>query len=161
MLMTTDIVRQQTNELSFISLFCVIILMLYSFILMMGDDAMTHNVEWLVPGRVIEARIFEEASDEVLLALDPELNAMLDTASQPVHILMDVRNMKVYPSAQTTIKLKYYKHPQLGRLLMIGLAANPILRFLSALVGRGMGIQIKDFPSREAAQAYLTMVERV
>lgn len=122
---------------------------------------MAYSIEWFVPGRVIEVTLSEIASDEVILALDNDLTAAMDTALQPVHIIVDPQNMKVYPSAQTAMKLKYYKHPNMGRLIVIGLMANPIIRFLGTLIGRTTGLRMKDCSSREEAHAYLKSIEKI
>lgn len=122
---------------------------------------MSYILSWLVPNRVIEMVLPSNANDDaVLAALDAEINVMLDTASQPVHVMLDVRTMKEYPSASTAMKMKYYKHPKLAQLIIIGLTANPVLRFLGGLVGKGVGIQMRDFGSREEALAYLASLER-
>ena len=122
---------------------------------------MSYKLSWLVPGRVIELTLPVLSNDDALMqSLDTEMKVMLDTASQPVSILVDLRSMKEYPSASAAMKMTYYKHPNTERLIVVGMGSNPILRFLGGLVGRGIGIQIKDFTTREEAQAYLTSVER-
>lgn len=122
---------------------------------------MTYTIDWLVPGRVLEAVIVEEVSEQALLDSDHVINEMLDTASQPVHFLIDVRQMKTHPSAQTTFKLTYYKHRNMGHFLIIGFSMNPMLRFLNTLVGRAVGFKVKDFKTRDEAIAYLTTIEKV
>ena len=122
---------------------------------------MSYKLSWLVPGRVIELTLPVLSNDDALMqAVDVEMKVMLDSASQPVSILIDLRSMKEYPSASAAMKMTYYKHPNTERLIVVGMASNPILRFLGGLVGRGVGIQIKDFTTREEAQAYLTSLER-
>lgn len=122
---------------------------------------MSYKLSWYIPGRVIDMALPALSNDEALmLALDDEMNAMLDTASQPVSIIIDVRTMQEFPLASVAMKLKYYKHQNTSRLIVIGLSTNPILRFLGSLVGRGVGIQIKDFGSREEAIAYLGTLEQ-
>jgi len=122
---------------------------------------MSYKLSWYIPDRVIDMALPALSNDEAMMqALDAEMIVMLDTASQPVNILIDLRTMQEYPSASVAMKLKYYKHQNTGRLIVIGMTANPMLRFLGGLVGRGVGIQIKDFGSREEAIAYLGTVER-
>jgi hypothetical protein len=41
------------------------------------------------------------------------------------------------------------------------MTSNPILRFLGSLIGRGIGLQIKDFTTMEEARAYLATVEKM
>ena len=120
---------------------------------------MTYKIDWFTPNHVIEAVLPENADDAFILKLDNDLNTMLDTASQPVHIIMDTRGVKSYPSAPMAMKVKYYKHARLGRLVLLGLPSNPVVRFLSTLVGKTVGIQIKGFATREEAHAYLASVE--
>lgn len=122
---------------------------------------MTYKLSWLVPGRVIEMLLSELPNNEALLkAMDTEVKAMLDTASQPVNILIDLRSMKEYPSPSIAMKMTYYQHQNTNRLIVIGMTANPILRFLGGLVAHGVGIQIKDFATREQALAYLGTLEQ-
>ena len=122
---------------------------------------MTDKTSWLAPERVVEIMLPEVIDNAFIDAVDPEVNAMLEMASQPVHILVDTRHIKKYPSAQTSMKLSYYKHPRMGVLVMIGLTANPVLRFLGSLVARGAGIKIKDFSTRDEALAYLKAMEQI
>jgi hypothetical protein len=122
---------------------------------------MTYKIAWLVPDRVIDVMLPEECTDSAIAQFDADLMIMLDAASQPVHVLVDVRSMKVYPSAQASMKMSYYKHPKLKRIFVIGLTSNPIIRFLGSLVARGAGIQLRDFVSREEALAYLAAVEKI
>jgi hypothetical protein len=122
---------------------------------------MSYKLSWFIPGRVIDMVLPVHSNDEALMqALDAEMIGMLDIASQPVNILIDLRTMKEFPSASVAMKMRYYKHQNTGRLIVIGMTANPMLRFLGGLVGRGVGIQIKDFGTREEALAYLETVER-
>jgi hypothetical protein len=121
---------------------------------------MPYKLSWFIPGRVIDMTLPEIATDgSVFEALDTEINAMLDSGTAPVHVMIDLRLMKEYPSASIAMKMKYYKHPKIGRLVIIGLSANPMLRFLGGLVGRGVGIQLKDVGSREEAEAYIASLE--
>jgi hypothetical protein len=125
------------------------------------EDSMTYKLSWLVPGRLIELTPPDIYSDETIQNLDIDMKALFDTASQPVHILIDAGAMKTYPSALESMKLTYYRHPRMGRLLVVGLTKNPLLRFLGSVVGRGVGIQIKDFATREEALAYFESVEQM
>jgi hypothetical protein len=120
---------------------------------------MTYSIGWLTPGRVIDVVLPDVCDDAALAKFDLDVNEMLNTVSEPVHVLVDVRSIKTYPSAQTSIKMTYYKNPQLGRLLVIGLTSNPILRFLAGLITRGVGIQLRDFSTREEALSYLATIE--
>jgi hypothetical protein len=121
---------------------------------------MPYKLSWFIPGRVIDMTLPEIATDgSVFEALDTEINAMLDSGTAPVHVMIDVRTMKEFPSATIAMKMKYYKHPKVGRLVIIGLSTNPMLRFLAGLVGRGVGVQIKDMSTREEAEAYIATLE--
>lgn len=120
---------------------------------------MTYSISWLTPGRVVDVVLPEVSDDAALAKFDLDVNAMLDTITESAHVLIDVRSIKTYPSAQASMKMTYYKHPHLGRVLVIGLTSNPILRFLASLVARGAGLQIRDFSTREEALSYLATIE--
>jgi len=116
---------------------------------------------WVVPGRVIEISFGVQSNDAVFVAMDNELVAALDTAAQPVHVIVDTRSVTMHPSAQTALTRKFYKHPLMGSLVVVGLMANPIMHFLASLVAKSMGIKIKDCSTPEEARAYLASMENV
>ena len=123
---------------------------------------MSYKLSWLVPGRVIDAVLPVMSNDDALIqAFDIEINAMLDTASQPVNIILDVRFVQENPSTPSAMKMTYFKHRNTARLILIGMVGNPIMRFLVSIIGSGKGVQIKDFKTREEAQAYLASVEQL
>lgn len=123
---------------------------------------MSYELIWVVPGRVIEMVFQESFNDDSSETFDADMNALLDTATQPVHIMIDMRAMhQNVPSIGGSMKRSYYKHPNVGSFLVIGLNTKPVLRFISTLVARAAGIQFKNFASREQALAYLASVEHL
>jgi hypothetical protein len=122
---------------------------------------MEYKIGWLVPERVIEVLLPRVCDDAFMKAIDVDLNAMLRTTSQSVSVLYDVREVQKSPSAQSAFNMTYYKQRNLARILTIGLTSNPILRFLGSLIGRGIGIQVKDFTTMEEVRVYLASIEKI
>ena len=122
---------------------------------------MTYQISWLVPERVIELVVPEVFSGGVERAVDADMNALLATTTNTVHILCDLRGIKQFPSATESMNTTYYRRANMGTFLTIGMTSNPVMRFLSSLVARGFGVRFKDFNSREEALAYLASVEHL
>jgi hypothetical protein len=120
---------------------------------------MAYKIDWLIAERVIEILLPPVCDNAFLKTFDADLNAMLSTSSQPVVILYDLREVRQSPSVQTAFNLTYYKQPNLARILTVGMARNPILRFLCDRVKRS-GIEVKDFSTMEEAHAYLAALEK-
>src|SRR5262245_32944745 len=119
---------------------------------------MAYTIGWLIPERVIEVVLPPVCDEAFMKAVDVDLNTMLQSTSQSVSVLYDTRGVEKNPSAQSAFNMSYYKQPNLVRILTIGMTSNPILRFLGSLVGRGMGLQVKDFSTMEEARLWLASV---
>jgi hypothetical protein len=123
---------------------------------------MSYELTWVVPERVIEMAFLESFDEDSAQAFEHDINAMLDKGRRPVHIMIDMRSMdKETTSIGGSMKRSYYRHPNMGSFIIIGLNKKPVLRFISTLVARGAGIQFKNFDSREQALAYLASVEHL
>lgn len=122
---------------------------------------MSSTMNWLIPDQVLEVTMPQNTTDEFILGFDAEMIALLDSASHPIHLIVDLHSMKVYPTISIIMNLKYYNHPKLGRLIMLGLTTNPIVRFITNLVNHGNDANLKAFATLEEAMAYLMAVEHI
>jgi hypothetical protein len=118
------------------------------------------NISWLVPGRAISIVLPIVCDDNFVNDFDTRVLAILDAAAEPIHLFVDVREVRTYPSTQSMFHLTYLKHPKMGRLITIGATNNPIARFLARLFSGAMKVQLRDFSTMEEARAYLLSVEK-
>jgi hypothetical protein len=116
---------------------------------------MNYEVSWLIPDHVLSVILPETCTSTNMQALDADVISVLDAASHTIHVLVDLRPMKNYPSFDTSRKMKYFKHARMGELIVIGMTLSPALSFLGRLFGKSVGINFKDFPTPEDAQAYV------
>jgi hypothetical protein len=117
------------------------------------------NLTWFVPDHIIHGDLPEVLSGEFMSILDKEVTALLDTASQTVHFIMDASKVKSFPDPKAALNISYYGHPKLGKLIVFGLKSNPFLSFLSTLVSHSAGVKIKIFETLDEAQAYLATLD--
>lgn len=121
---------------------------------------MMHNVSWLIPDRVLSVVLPENCTSSAMTTLDSEVIALLDRAPHAIHVVVDLRPMKEYPTFDTSRKMKYFKHARMGELIVIGMTLNPALRFLGRLFGKSVGIDVRDFPTPEEAHAYVNAMRQ-
>ena len=122
---------------------------------------MKHKIAWLIPDRVIEVVLPETCDHPAMMALDSEVISMLSTASHSIHVVVDLRPMRYYPTFDTSRKMRYFKHARMGQLIVIGMTSNPALRFMGRMFGKTVGIDVHDFPSAEEAHAYVHAMEKI
>lgn len=122
---------------------------------------MPYDVSWLIPDRVIQVLPPTLGADDLMKDFDDDMMRRLDAAAEPIHILVDVRHVQVHPSTQAFINLRYFKHPNLGRLIMLGMSEKPLLRFMMSLATKGLQLSVVGFTTPEEVQTYLETLKVV
>jgi hypothetical protein len=119
---------------------------------------MAITVDWLVKGRVCYITLPSVVDDEALQNHEIAMSHWLDQAEDNVYVIADVSAMKKVLSLKQIIILKHMRHPRLTHAMTVGLSLNPMARFVVPLVAQTVGLQYKDFATREEARTYISEV---
>jgi hypothetical protein len=119
----------------------------------------SYTFEWLVQDRVLKVLLPFAFDDGEAQKFDTDVLVYLDQASQPIHLVLDVRQVKTHPSMKTFFGWKHLKHPNLGYTMMIGMASNPVVRFMAGIVVKAVGVHLKDVESDDEALAHLAIID--
>jgi hypothetical protein len=103
----------------------------------------------------------EALSGSALEECDAMLMRMLDQMPHKIHLIVDMRAHKITAHLNDARNLKHTRHPNLGRMLVVGLRINPTARFIVALVAQIAGMPYKDFNTEQEAFAYLNETESI
>jgi hypothetical protein len=115
--------------------------------------------QWLVENHVQLVTIKGDLTAEIVYIDDRETITMMDTLSSPMHRIVDMRQIRSFPSLNAILSLQYLRHQNMGRLLTVGAARSPILRFFLNAVGGATRVQCKDFADVNEAIAFLEQLE--
>lgn len=116
---------------------------------------MSYAVSWIVPERVLQVLPPTVATDDLVKDFDHDMVKHLDASSASIDVVVDVRHVQVHPSAQAFINLRYFKHPRLGRLIMLGITDQLVLRFIMNLSTQALHLQVVGFATPGEVEAYL------
>src|SRR4051812_24396946 len=109
------------------------------------ETPMSYTQSWLVPDRVIAVTAPKICDDTFIMRFNADMMGLLEATAAPVSLVIDVRNVVSYPSSQAFFNLCYLKHRHFDRLVTIGMARNPALRFMGSLMGQRLPIPVSDF----------------
>ena len=122
---------------------------------------MKFEFEWLVPDLVCKVVLPADFKDAVLEEYDQMLVEILDKMTHKIHLIADLSAVKNSASMNQARKLKHPRHPNMGRVLMIGMQANTIVRFIASLVAQAAGVSYKSFGTYQEVLAYLEQMEGI
>ncbi|GEM_PF-2234175 len=124
---------------------------------------MTTNFEfeWIVEDLVCKVALPQNITDSILDEYDQVLLDVLEHMTHKIHLIVDLRLIKNMPNLNLARKMKHPYHPNIGRVLMVGLNINPIARFMASLLAQMAGISYKSFATYEETFAYLNQMEGI
>lgn len=120
-----------------------------------------YKVSWQVEQRIILAHISGDYSTENMVDCNQTIYQYLDEGNKPVHLIIQIEDLKKYPTELLTIKAsseKILKHPAIGWMFLVGFN-NPFARFLSATVGQLSKLQFKHVSNLDEALQILRRVD--
>lgn len=120
---------------------------------------MSYEVRCLVENHVYMLVLPEKLEGSALQECDAALIRILDQMPHKIHIIVDMRAHKVTAHLNEARNLKHTRHPNLGRMLVVGLRINPTARFIVSLVAQIAGMPYKDFETEEDAFTFLRETE--
>jgi hypothetical protein len=119
----------------------------------------SYQEHWLVSGRVRLAIFEGNLALSDMLAADERVLSALEAADRPLYLILDMRQLKSFPSLNDSLKMRHIFHKNVGWYLTIGATGNPVARiFLSILMGLAR-IKYKDVRSLDEAWRFLHSID--
>ena len=122
------------------------------------DEQVLQN-RWLIEQHVPLTTIKGNLTAEMVYVDDRETIALMNTLTSPLYRIVDMRQIRSFPSLNAILSLQYLRHQNMGCLLTVGAARSPILRFFLNAVGGATRVQCKDFQDVNEAIAFLEQRE--
>lgn len=125
------------------------------------------SVDWLIDGKalLVDVKIPPDDMDEMPFTMQELLDYQdrliiekLDTATQSVHVVIKMPQTDKHPSAKETTSFKFQSHPRLGNIILVGLALNPVARFIMTVVSTVRRLHVKNFDTIDEAVAYINRI---
>ena len=107
---------------------------------------MSYSFDWQIPERVILFTIGETYTLEDAGLLNMQMLEFLDASEQPLHMLVDLTNMRNYPKRVTDEVwsiTKCLRHQKMGWMLVINKDANPMAHLIASVVGKTTGVKMR------------------
>jgi len=115
---------------------------------------MSYSFDWQVPERVVLFTLGETYTLEDAGLLNKQMLDVLDKSSQPLHMLVDLTNMRQYPKRVTEEVwsiTKCLRHKEMGWMLVINNGVNPMAHFIATVVGKTTGVKMRFVKSKDEA----------
>lgn len=116
---------------------------------------MPYAFTWEIADRVGYFDLGETYSLDDANQLKTQMLTLLENATHPLHIIIDICILKQYPmrmDANTWAMAEWMRHPKLGWLILIDKGSNPMAHFLVTAVGKSVGVKTRFVKSREEAR---------
>ena len=115
----------------------------------------TLHYEWLIEGQVRLVRLRHNLSVATLMSYDWDTIALLDTMAIPLHVIVDVSELRSFPNLNDCLHTQHIRHPRMGYMLTVGVNRSRMMRFFLNAIGRATRVRYQDFDDLEAAIAFL------
>jgi hypothetical protein len=115
---------------------------------------MSYSFEWRVPNRVISFILGETYTLEDAGLLNKQMLEVLNGATQPVHMLVDLTLTRQYPKRITEDVwsiTQCLRHQQMGWMVVINNGVNPMAHLIASVVGKTTGVKMRFVKSRDEA----------
>ena len=123
----------------------------------MIDDPL--KSEWLVENRVRLVTVKNDLKASAVHLNDREMVSLMDKLSAPMHLIVDMRELRSFPRLDEILNLQYLRHEYMGWLLTVGASRSRILRFFLNAVGRTTRVRFHDFDDLDEVIAFLEQNE--
>jgi hypothetical protein len=115
---------------------------------------------WIVEHHLLLVTMPEMLTSDTLQDCDAELYQLLNSSSSSfLHLLIDARSLRVYPSLSDFMSLKSLNHANLGWFLTVGVNKQPLLRFLLTNVMNSARVRYLDFDTMDEAYAFARTID--
>lgn len=115
------------------------------------------TLRWLVAERVLLVDMSQGAPEDVGVRYDDVIVAHLDSTPHIVDVVLHMppRDPRKPPSLRTLTSYKYQQHPRLGYVLLVGMAVNPLIRFLISASSSLIGMKSRSYETMADAEVFL------
>lgn len=110
---------------------------------------------WLVEGHVRLVRLRHHLNTATLMAYDWETIALMDTLSTPLHVIVDVSELRSFPDFNDCLHTQHLRHPRMGYMLTVGVHRSRMMRFFLNAIGRATRVRYQDFDTLDDALHFL------
>ena len=120
---------------------------------------MAYQLNWLLENRVLLQVAYGEITLEELHKMARELNDFLQMGTAPIHIIVDARQLKLFPRGVLP-NYHAYKNlnpKQLGWVIQV--SDNQLLKYLASTVSHLIGFNLRTFTDMPAALEFLKQAE--
>lgn len=117
---------------------------------------MPYRLHWLVPEQIIFCDIYDLLLPSEQLVYSQSVNAMCAQVTGYVHIIVDVRALREWPSIPGVMRMasQYPLPKNVDRVVSVGRFTQPNI-FLAKIFGQFFGIQLHVVAEMQEALEYL------
>jgi hypothetical protein len=115
---------------------------------------MSYSFGWQVPERVVLFTLGEIYTLEDAGLLNKQMLELLENSTQPLHMLVDLNQLRQYPKRVTEEVwsiTKCLRHQQMGWMVIINDGANPMAHLIATVVGKTTGVKMRFVKSPDEA----------
>jgi hypothetical protein len=118
-----------------------------------------YEESWWVEDRVRYNRFISSTTEEEIQEIDQRMMIVLDAAQQPIHFVIDLRDLLQGLSLDQGLKVRHLRHAKVGWIVLMGSNQNAMLRFLTSVTFKIFGAKYKECMSLEEAGEFLKHVD--
>lgn len=98
---------------------------------------MPYSLNWLHEPSVLHGRVWGELTLADIRRADAEMTQLLERATGPVHLVVDVSELNEYPKSVTSLyqAAQYFRHPNFGWEILYGMR-NPVLEIILGVLAK-------------------------
>ncbi|MBL8148248.1 MAG: hypothetical protein JNL34_17865 [Anaerolineae bacterium] len=117
---------------------------------------MAATIEWLLPGRVLRAHFWGEATGAEALAVNDEMQGWIgQDGIAPVHVILDLTGLEqLPPNIRGVMSKMRVDHPQKSGWTMV-VGGSPAIRFIAAVTAQVLRQKVRLATSVDDACAFL------
>lgn len=130
------------------------------FVMTLHQAPATIQRSWIVQDHLMLITMPEILTATELQDNDSEIwNVLDESPSSFIHLVVDMRPLRVYPSLADYMGQKSLKHPHLGWTMTIGVADQPLLRFFQTTILTSARVRYRDFESMSDALGFARTID--
>jgi hypothetical protein len=115
----------------------------------------TLDLQWYIPHRILYIAARGSLSDQDSIHADEMLVHYLNQSVKPMHLLIDVTQVRKLTTRLLHIQPHVMRHDCMGWVITVGMQYNPIIDFGISALSPKMRIHHRDFATMQRALDFL------
>ena len=115
----------------------------------------SNEIHWFVEKRVRLLHTWGHLDLPAVKVYDEESRLMFDAATQPVHAIIDVRQLKGVPPLSECLKMATLWHQRIGMVVTVQAMRQPLMRLIFTTIVSIGRLKYRDMDTVEQAQQYI------